>query len=102
MKKATQFSWNHDTVIHDSQHVNPTDSCITLILSRMPINNRGYAVLFVCCILVVYRVEGQGEGLAMITDVTYSSQTTTSEEKEASGSKEDYQRIQVRYTYEIY
>lgn len=69
----------------------------------MPFNNRGYAVLFVFCILVVYRVEGQGEGLAVITDVTYSSQTyTISEEKEASGSKEDYQRIQVRYTYEIY
>ena len=73
------------------------------LLSRKPFNNRGYAVLFVCCILVVYRVEGQGEGLAVITDVTYSSQTyTISEEKEASGSKEDYQRIQVRYTYEIH
>ena len=62
-------------------------------------SERGYAVLFVYCILVFYRVEGQGEGLAVITDVTYSSQTTTSEEKEASGSKEEYQRIQVKYTY---
>lgn len=40
-------------------------------------------------------MEGQGEGLAVITDVTYSSQTISEEEEGATGSKEEYQRIQV-------